>query len=157
MTLLDYFNMIVKHWKVVLISVFVCTFMGFAACFIIPKVYEANGKLLISQDNMSILGGGSSPLEDMMLSSLGKSDPLTTQMEILKTRPILFKVIDSLHLIKNGVLLEPDKFIKNFKISVVRSTNLIQVECRYSNADSAALIVNTLMQVFVDKNQQMNQ
>jgi len=157
MTLQDYLNRTLKHWKIVTISVIVCAVLGVAACFLVPKVYEANGKLLISQDNMSIMGEAS-PLEDMMLSSLGKSDPITTQMEILKTRPILMEVIDTLQLRdKAGVLLAPDKFGAIFKISNIRSTNLIDIRCRYHNADSAALIVNTLAQVFVDKNQQMNQ
>lgn len=157
MTLQDYINMALKHWKMVLISTILCTVIGIAACFLIPKVYEANGKLLISQDNMSLMGDAS-PIEDMMLSSLGKSDPITTQMEIIKTRPILMKVIDTLHMRdKDSVQLDPEDFVKIFNISNVRSTNLIDIKCRYNNADSAALIVNTLAQVFVDKNQQMNQ
>jgi len=157
MTLQDYLSMVIKHWKIVVVSTIVCLALGIAACFVIPKVYEANGILLISQDNMSILGDAS-PLEDMMLSSLGKSDPLTTQMEIIKTRPILMNVIDTLHLRdKDNGPLDPEVFVKIFNISNVRSTNLIDIKCRYNNADSAALIVNTLAQVFVEKNQQMNQ
>jgi succinoglycan biosynthesis transport protein ExoP len=157
MTFQDYLNMALKHWKMIFISTILCTAIGIAACFLVPKVYEANGKLLISQDNMSIMGDAS-PLEDMMLSSLGKSDPITTQMEIIKTRPILMKVIDTLHLRdKDSVLLDPEDFVSIFKISNIRSTNLIEIKCQYNNADSAALIVNTLAQVFVDKNQQMNQ
>jgi len=119
-------------------------------------VYESNGKLLISQDNMSFMNNGS-PLEDIMLSSLGKSDPLTTQMEILKTRPILHRVVDSLEL-KGGLgVLQPEDFLKRFSFSLVRSTNLIEIKCKSRYADSAALFVNTLMSVYVEKNQQLNQ
>lgn len=157
MTLLDYLNIALKHWKIIVISVITCSVLGLLACFVIPKVYEANGKLLISQDNMSIMGG-SSPLEDIMLSSLGKSDPLTTQTEILKTRPILMKVIDTLRLKDGkGVVMAPEDFIGFFKFSIIRNTNLIDIKCRFGKADTAALFVNTLAQVFVENNQQMNQ
>jgi len=140
-----------------IISTTICTILGIAACFLIPKVYESDGKLLISQDNMSLMGNGS-PLEDIMLSSLGKSDPLTTQMEILKTRPILNRVIDSLGLKeKESVVLQPEDFLERFSFNLVRSTNLIEIKCKSGYADSAALFVNTLMAVYVEKNQQLNQ
>lgn len=156
MTFIDYLNIILRHKWMLIVSTVVCTLLGVAACFLIPKVYESNGKLLISQDNMSLMGNGS-PLEDIMLSSLGKSDPLTTQMEILKTRPILNRVIDSLDLKGvEGVLL-PEDLLKRFSFSLVRNTNLIEVKCKSQNTDTAALLVNVLMQVFVEKNQQMNQ
>ena len=157
MTFIDYFNIVLRHKLTLIISVVFCTLLGVAACFLIPKVYESNGKLLISQDNMSLMGN-ESPLEDIMLSSLGKSDPLTTQMEILKTRPILNRVIDSLSLKdKDGVKLQPEDLLTKFSFSLVRNTNLIEVKCKSQNSDTAALFVNVLMQVFVEKNQQMNQ
>jgi capsular exopolysaccharide synthesis family protein len=156
MTFLDYFNIALKRWKIIVLSTLIGSVFGLFMCFLIPKVYEANGKLLISQDNMSIMG--SSPLEDIMLSSLGKSDPLTTQTEILKTRPILMGVIDTLRLKdKKGFALDPEDFIDFFKFSIIRNTNLVDIRCRYGDADTAALFVNILAQVFVENNQQMNQ
>lgn len=157
MTFIDYLNIVLRHKVMLIISTVACTLIGVVACFVIPKVYESNGKLLISQDNMSLMNNGSSPLEDIMLSSLGKSDPLTTQMEILKTRPILNRVIDSLGLKGEEGVLQPEDFLKRFSFSLVRSTNLIEVKCKSGYSDSAALFVNTLMQVFVEKNQQLNQ
>lgn len=157
MTFIDYLNIVLRHKWMLIVSTVLCTLLGIAACFIIPPVYESNGKLLISQDNMSLIGNGSSPLEDIMLSSLGKSDPLTTQMEILKTRPIMNRVIDSLGLKGvEGVLL-PEDLLKRFSFSLVRNTNLIEVKCKSHSNDTATLLVNVLMQVFVEKNQQMNQ
>jgi polysaccharide biosynthesis transport protein len=156
MNLTDYLNIVLRHKWMLIISTVVCTLIGLAACFVIPKVYESNGKLLISQDNMSLMNNGS-PLEDIMLSSLGKSDPLTTQMEILKTRPILNKVIDSLGLVGEDGVLQPEDLLKKFSFSLVRNTNLIEIKCRSANSDTAALFVNTLMQMFVENNQQLNQ
>jgi capsular exopolysaccharide synthesis family protein len=156
MTFIDYLNIVLKHkWKLILSTV-ICTLIGIAACFLIPKVYESNGKLLISQDNMSLMNNGS-PLEDIMLSSLGKSDPLTTQMEILKTRPILNRVISILGLTSEEGIMQPEDLLKRFSFNLVRNTNLIEAKCKSQNADTAALFVNTLMTVFVEKNQQMNQ
>lgn len=157
MTFIDYLNIVLKHKLTLIISTIACTFLGITACFLIPKVYESNGKLLISQDNMSFMNNGS-PLEDIMLRSLGKSDPLTTQMEILKTRPITTKIIDTLGLKnKDGIALQPEVFLSRFNFNIVRNTNLIEVKSKSFNPDSAALYVNTLMQVFVEKNQQLNQ
>jgi tyrosine-protein kinase Etk/Wzc len=120
-------------------------------------VYEADGKLLIAQDNMSSIMG-SSPLEDIMLSSLGKSDPMSTQMEIIQTRPIMNKVINSLNLKdENGIALDPEVFAKRYKISVLRNTNIIEIKCRYSDQDTAAMFINLVASVYVERNQFMNQ
>ena len=149
-------NLINKYWKLLVICCFIGLLPGLFICFFATKIYEANTKLLIAQDNMSIMG--SSPLEDIMLSSLGKSDPMTTQMEIVQTRPVINQVIDSLNLRdKKNKKINFDKFIKNYKISILRNTNIIEIKCRYHSQDSAALFANIVASVYVAKNKAMNQ
>lgn len=157
MNFLDYLNVILKHWKFVVLVTVASIVLGVLACFIVPKIYEAKGKLLITQDNMSLLGNGN-PLEDIMLSSLGKSDPLTTQMEILKTRPILTRVIDSLKLVDSkNKKIESDDFVRNFSFSLIRNTNLVEIRCRQKNPDTAALMINLLVNFYTIENQNLNQ
>ena len=152
-----YVNLVLKNWLLVVGISILCFAGGVGLCFVMPPIYQADGKLLITHDNVD-LPGKSNSLDDIMLSSLGKSDPLSTQIEIMKTRPILNKVIDRLKLTDSkGVRVEPASFVKTFDFSLLRNTNLIGISCRYHDADTAALLVNFLATAYIINNREMNQ
>ena len=58
-------------------------------------LYEADCKLLLVEDRSALLAGAS-PSNDLMLQTLGQSDPISTQIAIIKTRPILADVVGTL-------------------------------------------------------------
>jgi capsular exopolysaccharide synthesis family protein len=120
-------------------------------------LYQADCKLLLVEDR-SVDLIGSSTGSDLMLQTLGKSDPISTQMEILKTRPILGKVIDLAGLAdKKGRPIGTEELKGQLTVEAVRNTNLISITYRNRDSQRAAAVVNTLARVFIEQNQTLNQ
>lgn len=153
MTLNDYFFMFKRYWGLVFVAVFLTTAAGIFKVQRATPVYEASCKLLIADVMYSSLLNQ----KDMVLGTLGKSDPITTQVEVMKSRPIFEEVIRLCNL-KNsdGDPLSPEAFEKRITIQAVRLSNIVNVSYKSSNPDSAAHVVNTFVKVAEEQNQNLN-
>ncbi len=125
--------------------------------FLATPLYEADCKLLLVEDkSISVMGGSLGT--DMMLQTLGKSDPISTQIEIIKTRPILSKVVVLAGIAgKNGQAFGTEDLKRQLMVQAVRNTNLISIAYRHKDPRLAATVVNTLARVFIEQNQRLNQ
>ncbi|HET6449833.1 MAG TPA: polysaccharide biosynthesis tyrosine autokinase [Spirochaetia bacterium] len=129
--------------------------------FLATPQYEADCKLLLVEDKPLGLGlgmGGAALGSDLLVQSLGKSDPIATQMEIVRTRPILDRVIELAGLTdRDGRPLTAAALRRRVRVEAVRNTNLIAVSYRSADPAQAARVVNTLARVFTERNQKLNQ
>jgi tyrosine-protein kinase Etk/Wzc len=92
-----------------------------------------------------------------VLETLGKSDPITTQVEVMKTRPIFEEVVRQCNLKDMyGDPLEPNVLAEQIDISVVRLSNIVSVSYRCGNPDSAAIVANVFVKVAEEQNQKLN-
>ena len=157
MEFIDYWYLFIRQKKVVAATVAATLLVALLYVVFAPRIYEADCKLLIVDSNEGgLLGqlGGS----DLMLGSLGKSDPIATQIEVVKTRPILREVIKRCDLTDSKKRpLREDLFAKKIKPSALRSTNIIQITYRNRDRGLAANVLNTLAQVVAEQNQRLNQ
>lgn len=153
MTLNDYLFMFKRYWCLVFIAVLLTTAAGVYMVQRATPVYEASCKLLIADVMYSSLLNQ----KDMVLGTLGKSDPITTQVEVMRSRPIFEEVIRLCNL-KNsdGDPLSPEVFEKRITIQAVRLSNIVNVSYKSSNPDSAAHVVNTFVKVAEEQNQNLN-
>jgi capsular exopolysaccharide synthesis family protein len=125
--------------------------------FQLTPLYEADCKLLLVEDR-SALFAGASPSNDLMLQTLGQSDPISTQIAIIKTRPILADVVALAGIVDaRGRPVRTDVLKSQLKVEAIRSTNLISVAYRNRDPQRAAAVINTLARVFVERNQKLNQ
>ncbi|MFP4462034.1 MAG: GumC family protein [Thermotogota bacterium] len=124
--------------------------------FLVDPVYESYCHvLLVDDDNTDIVSNY--VLEDFMMQSLGKSDPVITQLEILRMRPIIEQVIEHCDMRdETGKFLSFKTVLKKFQFEHVASTNLIKIRCRDKMSEKAALYANILAEVFLEQNQNMN-
>lgn len=119
-------------------------------------IYEAEGKLLLTEDNNSSILGDLAIL-DVMTQSLGQSDPINTQIEIIRTNPILERVIYMNALTDSkGFPLKTRIFKEQLRISSIRNTDIIAISYKNKDPQLAINVVNTLAKVFVEQNQSMN-
>jgi capsular exopolysaccharide synthesis family protein len=154
MSLNDYFYLFKRYWLI--ISVVTSLTVATAAVWVetAKPVYQADCKLLIFDKNRSDI---MLDQKDMVLGSLGKSDPITTQVEVMKTSPIYKEVIERCNLRnKEGKPLDPVELMADFTIQAVRLSNIVTVSYKSGNADSAAKIVNTFVNVTIEQNQNLN-
>ncbi len=126
---------------------------GFAISLQRPT-YQASGKLLFQINRASLLtkvGEGVGDLETVRR----EANPLSTQAEILQSRPILEAVIKKLDLRdKKGDLVEPESL--NIKIEPVVGADVLNVSHVSSESKLAGDVVNQIMQSYVENNIQNN-
>ena len=150
----DYINLLKRYWLMICV---ITAFIGTAAFIYLKSVtpvYEAGCKLLIFDKNKS---DAMLDQKDMVLGTLGKSDPITTQIEVMKTTPIYNDVIDRCKLVdKDGQPLDPVKFKAGFTIQAVRLSNVVTVSYKSIYPDSAVLILNTFANVVIEQNLNLN-
>ena len=104
-----------------------------------PGAFRANATLLVNLTQTP----GTIVLDDVLLS-----ERLTaTYEELITTRPILDNVASQLPNVETGQDLE-DKIL----VSAVPGTQLIRIDAEGDDAESAALIANTVASVFIDEN-----
>ncbi|MFC1770868.1 GumC family protein [Candidatus Margulisiibacteriota bacterium] len=158
MELLEYYYIFLRRkWYV--IGVFTgVVLLAFIMLLIVSPVYESKAKVLVKDSTSSPLKSLMGMADFMGAGSMGKSDPVTTQIEIIKTRPILREVIETLDLRdKKGEPFDIVGFTKKVKVSAVRNTNVIVIAYRDKDKKLAADIVNTIANVAVKNDREINQ
>lgn len=119
-------------------------------------IFQSKGQILISKTNeASALTGLAEELSADPLSK--QSNPIETEIQVVRSSPILEKVITSLDLKnQNGVPLTVDEFRKRLQTSVVQGTDVLEVSFKDPSPQIAAEAVNTVMQVYIKNDIEVN-
>jgi capsular exopolysaccharide synthesis family protein len=118
--------------------------------------YQAEGKLLFEKiDKTSSLTG----LGEVgnLQSILANQTPLSTEIEVINSHPLLRKTINNLQIKDNkGKLLRPEDFKKKIEIKIVGATDVIKISYKSKKPQEAADVVNTLMNVYIENQTNKN-
>lgn len=157
MELIDYLTIILRHKWIILGSFLVALAATTTQVFLSKPIYESQCKILLVDDKgKNSLADFS--MDDMMLQTLGKSDPIQTQIEILKTRPIFEQTIKRCNIrTDKNELISVNAFQKRFKFDYIKATNIITITYRDTDREKAPFITNALASVFSEQNQKLNQ
>ena len=126
--------------------------LGFTT--LLKPAYEAQGKLLIkkSSQTTALTGLGGEKLGQLEGLDM-KSSPISTEMEVIHSVPLLQKTIASLNLKDpRGVLLAPEIFAKRLKFKNTPTTDVLQLSYESKNPEEAAAVVNKLMDLYLENN-----
>ena len=115
-------------------------------------VYEAEGKLLFKSDHSSDLTGLKNNIGEVV--RLGeKSDPLSTEAQILGSFPIAQETVKVLGLKdKKGQPLDPKILAKGLKVKTVTGTDILAITYQDGDPNVAAAVVNKAMEVYIQNN-----
>ena len=115
-------------------------------------VYEAEGKLLFKSDHSSDLTGLKNNIGEVV--RLGeKSDPLSTEAQILGSLPIAQETVKVLGLKdKKGQPLDPKILAKGLKVKTVSGTDILAITYQDGDPNVAAAVVNKAMEVYIQNN-----
>lgn len=120
---------------------------------LIPPTYRAEVKILVQQRELgaSILGGnvlGAIP-------GLGEfRTTLDTQIEIIRSRPLLEKVIQKEDLREKGrkrALLRAEEFLEYLDLFSLRNTDVISLRVEWYDSQKAASIANSLADLYLQE------
>lgn len=158
MELREYWDLIVRRRWTFSVTVAVVLLCAVAWVLVKRPVYEAQGKLLLVEDTgLSGIGLNTKAIENLAFQSVGRSDPIRTQIALLETRPVLSETILRCGL--NDALGKPwpaTRLRGRLTFRTLPSTNIISIACRYIDPVIAARIVDTLSLVFAEQNQRLN-
>jgi polysaccharide biosynthesis transport protein len=113
--------------------------------------YEASGKVLLEKRNSSS-SLTESGKEIGELSSVGSSDPVSNEMEIIRSLPIAQRTINELSLKDaKGDPLEPIVFVEQkLTVEKVKGTDVLKVTYKSKLPQEAAGVTNKLMNVYIE-------
>ncbi|MEQ8970055.1 MAG: polysaccharide biosynthesis tyrosine autokinase [Coleofasciculus sp. C1-SOL-03] len=112
-------------------------------------VYKAQGTLLIKEDRSDLLTGLNTKVGE--IESIYKdNNPLSTQAQIIKSRPIAEKVIEELDL-KNeeGEPFKPKVITGGLKVEPVPETDILQISYQSKDPKLASAVVNKVLDVYI--------
>ncbi len=153
--LVRYLSVVRRHWLPAA-GVFVITVgvSAFATTLLKPS-YEGVGKLLFKNPNFSAVGNsivtniqeGGGDLRPLVSSQ----NPISTQMEIISSQPILQKAIDKLRL-KNsqGKVLEVNELERSLKLQILGGADVLKITYKSNNAAQAAAVVNAIVDSYLE-------
>jgi capsular exopolysaccharide synthesis family protein len=131
--------------------------LSLIVAFLMKPSYQAEGRLIFKNPAFKVVGTGVVPSnteggESGDLKSLvSTQNPLTTQMEVLTSRPLLQQLIEQLSL-KNdkGKKLKVADFKTILTAKIIGGSDVIQVNYKDKNPKQAAKVVNTLMNLYLE-------
>jgi capsular exopolysaccharide synthesis family protein len=146
-----------RHW-IPAVSIFATTVaLSLIAASFIKPAYLAEGRLLFKNANFKVVGANLVPSnmeggESGDLKSLvATQNPISTQIEIIASRPLLQKTIEQLKLKDDkGNPLEAKDLQAGLSAKIIGGSDILQIGYKSLNAKESASIVNTLMSIYLE-------
>jgi capsular exopolysaccharide synthesis family protein len=153
----NYLFAVKRHW-VPAVSIFAATVaLSLIAAALMKPSYQAEGRLLFKNPAFKVVGSSLAPNSTEggeagdLKSLVSTQNPVTTQMEVLTSRPLLQKLIEQLEL-KNdkGKLLKVTDLQSALTTKIVGGADVLQIDYKNSNPQKAATVVNKLMDLYLE-------
>ncbi|MCC5635520.1 polysaccharide biosynthesis tyrosine autokinase [Nostoc sp. CHAB 5844] len=127
------------------------------ATMYVKSSYDAEGKLLFRIPSFKVVGSNLLPSnadgeEPSDLRSLvATQNPISTQIEVISSHPLLQRTIDKLQL-KNaaGEPLKVADLQENLSLKIVGGTDILKISYKSRNPEEAAAVVNTVMNLYLE-------
>lgn len=121
------------------------------------KKFQAAGKLQFKRTSATSIAGfenNAGTLEPLLMDQT----PLSTQIQVLESEPVIQQVIDRQKLTDNkNDPLKPEDFKKKLTTEVIGGSDVLEIKYKHSNPKVASEVVNTLMDVYVQEQIRGNQ
>ena len=157
-SLSDYFAKVKRRWKPAL-AIFLLTLGVTTGLSLLQKrTYQAEGKLVFKQksavSNLEEIGQDAGELKTI----LNDQTPISTQIQILESEPVLQQVIDRQKLTDvDGDPLKVKDFRRRLTADVIGGTDVVEISYKHPDPKIAANVVNTLMDVYIQEQIRGNQ
>ncbi|MEL6441270.1 MAG: polysaccharide biosynthesis tyrosine autokinase [Cyanobacteria bacterium J06621_8] len=116
-----------------------------------PKTYEAESKLLIQRNDRTVALTSLDSNAGEIKGLTQESDPLITEGEIIRSRPIIEELIEELDLRNDeGELLKYDNLVEKISVKPIPATDIIQVSFANEDPEFAALVVNKVSELYLE-------
>jgi capsular exopolysaccharide synthesis family protein len=131
-----------------------CTAIAIAMASMQKPAYEAQGKILLKINRTPSLTGVGQELGELDRPLADKGNPLNTEVEIIRSVPLVQQTITALNLKdENNLPLKPRTLIKKqLDVKNIGTTNVLEISYQSTDPEEAAAVVNKLMNLYVERN-----
>lgn len=162
--------MLKRRWRLISLIAVSSTILSGLHSLRQVKTYQASGQLLVRSDQTSQLTGIDARSGELKALT-AKSDPLTTEAEILKSNQVLNTVTENLqkknlippHSAKTSEKgsssdhkLTHKELLKGLSVKPVVGTDILQVNYQTTSPELAASVVNQVMEDYIRNNVEVN-
>ncbi|MBI6546972.1 MAG: polysaccharide biosynthesis tyrosine autokinase [Cyanobacteria bacterium NC_groundwater_1444_Ag_S-0.65um_54_12] len=140
--------LIKRQWRAMSLAFVLVLGAGSAYLALAPKQYEVRAKLLVMKMDQRL--GGVKAVNDALPELTHTSHPLYTQIELLRTEPLLREVITQLNLRdRQGRWLRPEMLSEKIEITSIKNTDVIEVIYRSDDPTRAKQVVAALCSAYL--------
>jgi len=153
----EYLVKLKRRWKPAL-AIFLLTLGVTGGLSLLQeKTYQGEGKLVFKQNSAAKLTGIGEQAGQLD-TILANQTPLSTQIEVLESEPVIQQVIDRQRLTdKENEPLKPADFRKKLSTELIGGTDVIEIKYKHPDPKVASEVVNTLMDVYIQEQIRGNQ
>jgi len=151
-----YLLVIKRRWLVAVIIFFSTFACSIAATKLLKPSYEAQGKLLFKEPTFNVLGSNLLPNSSEgdsgdLRSLVATQNPISTQMEVITSPPVLEGAINKLGLKdKTGKPLTAAALKGALSLKIIGGTDVLQVSYKSHDPQEAAKVVDAIMQIYLN-------
>lgn len=141
-------SLIQRRWRLMSLTCGIVLATGIAGLSVLPKTYESTAKLLVMRTEQRF--SGLEILQNALPELTGSSQPLNTQVELIRLRPVLHDVIHQLDLKDaNGQPLLAEDLAARILVTPIKGTDLIEITYRDSDPQRTQQVVAALCEVYL--------
>lgn len=147
-----------RRWWVVFAFLAVVVSTG-VITFTTAPLYQAGTKLLIEQRDRTLSALTPDMANMTQLSSLSRTgSPLDTQAELLRSVPVIARVIKRVNLTNTatGDLVTTENFLGSARVTQIKGTDILQISFLHTDPIVATQVSDVWAQVFLEQNRQAN-
>jgi succinoglycan biosynthesis transport protein ExoP len=153
----EYWLVLRRHWLPACTVLMAITLLGLVYALLKAPQYRATGTVLVQTDRsarLTGLGDELGRLEALQYSAT----PLDTQVEVIRSVPVLEEVIQALDLKdKKGDSVEISDFLKQLTVRSLRGADVISISYVSPDPEEAAAVVNAIAESYIKNNVISNQ
>jgi polysaccharide biosynthesis transport protein len=146
-----------RRWWVIALTAATCMGLGGVYALLQPKLYQANGEIVIKDDQSAQLTGIDGKTGEIKALTQ-KSDPLSTEAEVLKSRPVLAAVASTLNLKDSrGNPIDAKALAGKLTVKPIVGTDILRLMYESEQRGVATQVINQVMEAYISSNIRVNQ
>ncbi len=147
-----YWLIVRRRWLPAVLVMGGVTLLTAVVTFLQKPVYQAEGQVLLRKDS-----GLTASIDKSSMGALEaltqKTNPISTEIEIIQSGPIVRRVIQALQLKDSeGKPLEPEKFLKSLSVTNTKETDIISLKYKDTDPQLSMVVVNKLIELYRERN-----
>ncbi|MCX5749154.1 MAG: polysaccharide biosynthesis tyrosine autokinase [Candidatus Saganbacteria bacterium] len=151
MEIKEFIGVLLKRKNIVLLSTVIIFVIVAVWTMQLKPVYQSSIKILVQKTSPGL--PGLSDLADLgqLTGNSNFSNPMSTQIELMKMRPVVERVIQQLDIRdEDGSLISYESMLKRVTISNVKTTDIVRLDVRSNDPVEAMNIANSIGRVFME-------